>query len=209
MIGVLDYGVGNVDAFLRIYRNLNIDAIPVSTPEALKSVDGAILPGVGAFDVAMSRFNQSGLRPILEKRLSDNDLHLLCVCIGMHMLADESDEGLLPGLCVVPGSVRRIESAGVAAEPLLLPHMGWNSVTPCNEKGNIWDDIKVDQGFYFLHSYKFECNSEDSVLATSSYGSRFVSAIKKFKVYGFQFHPEKSGENGLRLLENFANEIRT
>ena len=201
MIKIIDYGLGNIQAFVNTYKRLGIPAERVTDPAALEGASHAILPGVGAFDRAMGLFMESGFQAPLERLVANTNLRVLGVCVGMQMLADGSDEGQLPGLGWVPGRVRRIDCMEKAKD-LPMPHMGWNNVTP-RAGASLFDGIE-DPRYYFLHSYYFESRSEDQVIATAEYGDRFDSAVANGNVYGVQFHPEKSHHWGQALLRNFA-----
>ncbi len=203
MIGIVDYGIGNVLAFANVYRRLNIPVIAARTPDELRRASRIILPGVGAFDKAMESLDNSGLREPLEERVKGGGVPLLGVCIGMHMLAGASDEGNGSGLGWVPGHVRRF-NRDHPVRTRFLPHMGWNDVSPVDDHG-LFAGLGAGARFYFLHSYYFECDDTDSVLASTEYGSSFCSAVGYGKIFGVQFHPEKSHRFGVRLLQNFAH----
>jgi len=205
MIGVLDYGVGNIGAFLRIYHSHNVDAKPVSVPDDFNHIDKIILPGVGSFDSAMEALNKSGIRDTLDEFVLTRSLPLLGVCIGMHMLGKYSEEGSAEGLNYIQGRTKKI-SASSSNLSILLPHMGWNDIqkVQCDP---IWSGIDEKEGFYFLHSYHFDTENKSSIIGTSDYNGAFACAIMSKNVYGFQFHPEKSLANGIRLLLNFAGDL--
>ena len=200
MIGILDYGVGNVGAFLRIFHNQNIKAIPIKVSKDFSKIDKLILPGVGSFDGAMSKLNNSGLRSELDKFVLENEKPLLGVCIGMHMLGLSSEEGSEKGLGYIKGHTVHI---GTKTPRVMLPHMGWNNIT-INSASPIWTDINLQEGFYFLHSFVFEALDQNSIFAVTTYHDEIVCAVKNKNIYGFQFHPEKSLGNGIQLLTNFA-----
>lgn len=201
MIRIIDYGLGNIQAFVDIFRRLNKAVDVARTGSDLDDSSHIILPGVGAFDWAMSRLNASGMREPLEQRVVGQGVPLLGVCVGMQMLARGSAEGRLTGLGWVPGRVERFpREAGGAALP--VPHMGWNDVSP-REDCALFRGI-ADPRFYFLHSYYFVADSADSVLAETAYGDTFASAVGSKNVYGTQFHPEKSHHWGVTLLRNFV-----
>ncbi len=201
MIRIIDYGLGNIQAFLNVYKRLGIPAERVTDPAGLGGASHVILPGVGAFDRAMTLFDQSGFRAPMEKLIATTDLRVIGICVGMQMLADGSDEGQLPGLGWVPGRVRRIDSLE-AAKGLPMPHMGWNDVEARGD-GRLFAGLD-DLRYYFLHSYYFECADDGQILATAEYGERFSCAVANANVYGVQFHPEKSHHWGQALLGNFA-----
>lgn len=203
MIGVLDYGIGNVGAFLRIFHSQNIRAIPITEASDVSKVDKIILPGVGAFDTAMSKLNSSGLRASLDDFVLGEEKPILAVCIGMHMLGLDSDEGTAKGLGYIKGHTLHMGKNGSPGPCKLLPHMGWNDVSILGDSA-IWDKIDIDQGFYFLHSYAFKALDPKSVIGVSTYHNEIACAVRSDNIYGFQFHPEKSLGNGIQLLTNFA-----
>lgn len=202
MIHILDYGLGNVQAFLTMYKRLGIEAKTASTDGDLVNVSQLILPGVGAFDHAMQLFNDSGLRKPVEKLVFEFNIPVLGICVGMQMLSESSDEGSLAGLGWVPGHVKSFKSNPKSLN-LPMPHMGWNDVTPV-QGSKLFNGIEQDSRFYFLHSYYFECLSKQNVEASAFYGSDFHCAVKNDHIYGVQFHPEKSHHWGAALLRNFA-----
>ena len=202
MIGVLDYGVGNVGAYLRIFHSQNISVMPVRSVNDFKLVDKIILPGVGAFDSAMRKLNESGLRDMLDQVVLKQNKPLLAVCIGMHMLGGHSEEGSLTGLGYIAGVTKKLPNSSMG-KTLILPHMGWNEIGIIRDE-DVWAGINATEGFYFLHSYAFFPDTTDSIIGTSDYGFKFACAVRSSNIYGFQFHPEKSLSNGLRLLRNFA-----
>jgi glutamine amidotransferase len=198
MIGVIDYGLGNVKAILNIYGRLGMAAMAVRLPAELEQCSHLILPGVGAFDWAVSRLEQSGLKVGLKEAVLARELPVLGICVGMQMLADSSDEGELSGLGWIPGVVKKFSAAN-----LPLPHMGWNSVEPMGSKSLFASDASAID-FYFLHSFYFEPAADEHVLASTSYGGTFASAVRRGHIFGVQFHPEKSHGAGIDLLKNFA-----
>jgi imidazole glycerol-phosphate synthase subunit HisH len=205
LIGVLDYGVGNVGAFLRIFHSQNIPAVRVNSSTSFHKVDKMVLPGVGAFDSAIGKLNSSGLRDSLDNFVLNLELPLLGVCIGMHMLGNCSEEGIDRGLGYIDGETKKLSGESLRY-PYFLPHMGWNDIQ-ADIREPIWDGIDLEQGFYFLHSFGFYPASDDASIGVSDYHGEFVCAVKSKNVYGFQFHPEKSLSNGIRLLTNFASNL--
>ena len=202
MITIIDYGLGNVLAFVNVYNRLNI---PVRVAKSTAELEGAtrlILPGVGSFDHAMEQLDRSGMRLRLEQLVGEERLPVLGICVGMQMLAKGSDEGRLAGLGWIDGQVRKFKLDEMPPGTC-LPHMGWNDVAPA-ASGGLLSGLEDDARFYFLHSYYFECNDEASILARTDYGSAFACAVRRDNVYGVQFHPEKSHHFGSRLLSNFA-----
>ena len=203
MIAIVNYGLGNVEAFANIYRRLKIDVCITSSVNDLKSADKIILPGVGAFDWAMTLLNKSGLRDCLDEIVLVDKIKVLGICVGMQIMASRSQEGKLNGLDWISGEVCRLDTNN-SKQKTLLPHMGWNNVIP-SRKGEIFSGLESGGYFYFLHSYHFIASDESSVLANTEYNGSFASSVYAENVYGVQFHPEKSHSCGIKLLENFAN----
>lgn len=200
MIGVVDYGLGNVQAIINIYNNLGIPAVRFNSSSLSDSVTRIILPGVGAFDSAMRMLESSGLRDGLNDLVFNKNLPVLGICVGMQIMANRSEEGTRPGLGWIPGEVKLLDSDSSASK-LSLPHMGWNDILP--QHHYLFENIP-DPRYYFLHSYCFVPLSSEHVLATAEYGQSFAAAISNGCVIGVQFHPEKSHHWGIELLKNFA-----
>lgn len=201
MIGILDYGLGNVCAFENIYRRLRIAAKSVRTPEELMSADRLILPGVGAFDRSMTRLADSGMLGALNDRVLQDGVPVLGVCVGMQIMAESSDEGARSGLGWIPGRVERFHDYFFKTRTH-LPHMGWNDVE-VSINNPLFSGLSNPQ-FYFLHSYFLAPADDGDVIARTSYGQVFASAVRRGNIWATQFHPEKSHEWGVELLRNFA-----
>lgn len=202
MIGIIDYGLGNVRAFANVYKSLNLQAIIVNRPGELKNASKIILPGVGAFDYAMQKIDQSGMRPFLDEMVFERHVPVLGICVGMQMLAQSSDEGSMSGLGWIDGVVKRFNFSSLKKSPN-VPHMGWNNVKPLKING-LLNGLDHDARFYFLHSYYFHCRKNEDVIAVTDYGNEFACIVNSDNIFGVQFHPEKSHQWGIRLLENFA-----
>jgi imidazole glycerol-phosphate synthase subunit HisH len=202
MIAIVDYGLGNVQAIANIYKRLEIPATLARRPEDLIDASHLILPGVGAFDWAMSRLQASGMRDTLDELVLGKGRPVLGICVGMQMMAQGSDEGKLPGLGWFEAHVRRFDDSRFDS-PTHLPHMGWNDVQATDGQG-LFRELTQDARFYFLHSYYFAPKHPQDLLASADYGGRFACAVRRGQVHGVQFHPEKSHGWGIQLLKNFA-----
>jgi len=202
MIAIINYGMGNVLAFADVYKKLNIPAVIVRQAEELKNANKVILPGVGAFDHAMQRLEESGMRPFLDEMVLQRHVPVLGICVGMQMLAFSSEEGRLPGLGWIDGEVKRFNPSS-SRNNIRLPHMGWNNIKPLKPNALI-QGLDLDARFYFLHSYFLQDHRNEDVIAVTDFDGKFTCAVNSKNIYGVQFHPEKSHQWGIRLLENFA-----
>lgn len=205
MVGIIDYGVGNISAFRNIYKQLNIPVKIVSKEADLTDVEKIVLPGVGHFDYAMTRFKDSGMVEKINQMVIHEKTPVIGICVGMQMMAKRSDEGVLAGLGWIDAEVKKFDSSlTVGRTKLPLPHMGWNDIRP-ERTTPILTGLENDAQFYFLHSYYFVCNDENDKIASTNYGADFTCAANHSNVYGVQFHPEKSHKYGIQLLKNFAD----
>jgi glutamine amidotransferase len=202
MIGIVNYGSGNIRAIVNIYNRLNIHFEIIEDPTDVERADKLILPGVGAYDATMKKLLDSGLKSALDEEVLIKKKPVLGVCVGMQILGSGSEEGALPGLGWIKGKVKKFDLNKLREKPF-LPHMGWNTIEP---KFNhvIFNDLDYELGFYFVHSYYFETEDSRNILSTSIYGEEFASAVFNNNIFGMQFHPEKSHSNGIQLLKNFA-----
>ena len=202
MICIVDYGVGNIQAFLNLFKRLGVDARRADSHEALSGAKRLVLPGVGHFDHAMQRLNLSGMRPKLEELVLGAGVPVVGICVGMQMLAQGSDEGVLPGLNWVPGRVRAFADHPKSSV-LPMPHMGWNDLLPASGSRLFSNGFENSAQFYFLHSYYFDAEDKADVAATASYGLDFDAVVSRRNIHGVQCHPEKSHHWGEQLLHNF------
>ncbi len=203
MITIINYGLGNINAFVNVYKRLNVPFTVASKREELKDTKKLILPGVGAFDHAMKMLQDSGMRESLDKLVLVNKIPVLGICVGMQMLSESSEEGIMPGLGWINGKVKKFDASLIDRKPR-LPHMGWNTIKAVKEN-KLLDNIIDGSRFYFLHSYYFECHDPLNEIAETEYGVHFSCVVNNGNIFGVQFHPEKSHENGIQLLNNFAN----
>lgn len=199
-VTLVNYGLGNIQAFAHIYKRLNIPVEIAETSSQIENAEKLILPGVGAFDWAMKRLNDSGLREILDHVVLQKQVPILGVCVGMQMMAERSEEGVLPGLGWIDADVVRFDPVRIGDIP--LPHMGWNDAQPLTFDSLFWG-IEAPR-YYFLHSYCIVPRRLDNILATAYYGCEFTAAVCDKHIFGTQFHPEKSHQWGIKLLKNFA-----
>lgn len=202
MIGIINYGLGNIRAFANVLKQLNIPYMIAENGKDLQQADKLILPGVGAFDHAMGLLNRSGMREPLDELILEKSVPMLGICVGMQLLAESSEEGELPGLGWIPGRVKKLNTEELSGKTK-LPHMGWNNICPdCAHP--LFKNLLNKSRFYFLHSYYFECSDPMHSIATTNYGVIFSSAVASGKIHGVQFHPEKSHENGILIIKNFS-----
>ena len=202
MIGIINYGSGNVQAIANIYNRTNYKFKIIDKPEQLKFLDKLILPGVGDFDETIKVLDNSGLRDALNEQVVVNKKPVLGICVGMQILCNDSEEGNQKGLGWIEGNVKKFDILNIKEKPF-IPHMGWNNVAP-KINHDLFKDIDNELGFYFVHSYYFNTLKSQNILGTTFYGSEFTSAVFNDNIFGVQFHPEKSHSNGIQLLSNFA-----
>jgi glutamine amidotransferase len=202
MIGIINYGSGNIQAVANIYKRVGILHKIVNTVNDFEGTDKLILPGVGAFDTTMRVLNSSGLRDALDFHVLIKHKPVLGICVGMQIMSNGSEEGIESGLGWIKGKVKKFHVSNLEQKPY-LPHMGWNTVDPM-ENARLFNNIDKRLGFYFVHSYYFDTAENSSIMAQTNYGNLFTSAVYKDRIFGVQFHPEKSHSNGITLLTNFA-----
>lgn len=203
MITIIDYGVGNINAFVNVYKRLDIPTKIANSAADLEDVQKLILPGVGHFDHAIIELINSGMLNKLNELVLGKRIPVIGICVGMQLMANSSEEGTHKGLGWIDASVKKFDEAKIDLVTR-LPHMGWNDVIPV-VSNPLFDGLEKESLFYFLHSYFFDCNDKNNVLATTDYGYKFTSVAFSQNIYGVQFHPEKSHKYGEKLLHNFAN----
>lgn len=205
MISIIDYGNGNFSAIANIFKKLKINHQITKDKKKIANSDKYILPGVGSFDNTIYTLNKSGILDILEEEVLVKKKPILGICIGMQILSNESEEGELRGLGWIPGKVKKFNKLKLKELNLYLPHMGWNSIEKSGEDNSLLKNINLNQGFYFLHSYHFVSSLDTNSVAISNFDISFSCIVRNENIYGVQFHPEKSHDNGIQLLLNFAN----
>lgn len=206
-VGVVDYGVGNIGSIARALDELRVRPVIVDRAADLHVMDCMILPGVGNFSDCASLLRAGGWMSALRDEVLGHGRPLLGVCVGMQLLADSSTEGVdqqssqsTPGLGLVPGRVKHLRELGCTFR---IPHVGWNAVVRTPHAGSLFEGISDGTDFYFVHSYALVADDAQDVLATTDYGTAIPAAVRHGRVWGTQFHPEKSSRAGFRLLGNF------
>lgn len=202
-VAVIDYDMGNLHSACKGLEKAG--AVPRITysPEEILNADGVVLPGVGAFDPAMRHIRERNLEPVIKDAIASGK-PFLGICVGLQLLFDGSEEGNERGLGIVPGMVKRFQS-----EPdITIPQMGWNQLELTQNSFSLWSNLPVDPYLYFVHSYYVDPIEKDIVAGTVTHGTQKVTAaISKDNLMAVQFHPEKSADNGLRILSNFVTSI--
>lgn len=200
MLAIVDYGAGNLTSVGRALSHLGSDFKITANPDELMQADGIIFPGVGHAGQAMRQLVSTGLDKTLALAV-ERQKPLLGICLGCHILLQSSEEGQTTTLGLLPGQCKRFRPDPGNGEPVNIPHMGWNSLRQCRPSP-LLEGIDKDSEFYFVHSY-YPCPADDLVIATTSHGTEFCSFYGRDGLWAVQFHPEKSGKAGLRLLANF------
>ena len=204
MTVIVDYGVGNLFSLKSSFASLGVDVTVSSRKEDLQNADRIILPGVGAFGDAAEKLRASGLYETLLNEAA-NGKPLLGICLGMQLLFEKSYEyGEHEGLGLIPGEIRPI--ADVIPADYKIPHIGWNALDFSENKSSLFRYIKDGDHVYFVHSF-YATGCKDFTIASSEYGAPLTAAVQKGKIFGCQFHPEKSGKVGLSILKAFCEEV--
>jgi imidazole glycerol-phosphate synthase subunit HisH len=197
-IAVLDYGMGNLRSVEKAFEHVGARAVVTNDPAQVLAAAGVVLPGVGAFPKAMESIRRLGLDKLVDERLAAG-VPLLGICLGMQLLFERSTElGGAEGLGLLEGEVRPLDAPG-----LKVPQIGWNAIG-WKRASRLCQGLPDPCGFYHVHSFAPHPADPADTLATAEYGTVFATAVEREPVYGVQFHPEKSGPAGLRLLENFT-----
>jgi glutamine amidotransferase len=204
-ITIVDYGLGNVGSVLNMLRYLGVEAESSADPCEIDRADKLILGGVGAFDAGMERLKQRSLVDPLNEAVMGRGVPVLGICLGMQLMTERSEEGASDGLGWVPGETVRLRDPG-ADSRLRIPHMGWNEVRILRECP-LAEGLPSDSRFYFVHSYHVVCRDAADVVATTEYGGTSCAMLQKGRIFGTQFHPEKSHRFGMTVLRNFASMV--
>jgi len=203
MIAIIDYKMGNIKSLENAIGFLGCKSCVTNQADIILTADKIILPGVGAFDVAMKNLKKYQIIEPLTKAVFENNIPILGICLGMQLLATLGEEnGLTEGLGWINGTVRRFSFDD---EKIRIPHIGFNSVDYVDKSPNLFEGLTKGADFYFVHNYRMICEDNADVSSWTYYGEKFVSGVQKGNVFGTQFHPEKSQSNGLKLLKNFIS----
>lgn len=200
MIVIIDYGVGNIGSISSMLNKIGAKSMVSCKDSDIQNASKIILPGIGAFDKAMSELNNRDLISSLRKAVIENNKPVLGICLGAQILGNSSEEGELPGLGWINMEVKRFSNPS-----LRIPHMGWNFVKPTRNSLLFDLESSHESRFYFVHSYYMSCKSNKDIIALSYYGDDFACAVNKNNIFGVQFHPEKSHKFGFNLLQKFAH----
>jgi glutamine amidotransferase len=202
-IAIVDYGAGNLRSVQKAFEKLGFQASLTKDKAEIRGAKGVVLPGVGSHDAAITELRSAGLETVIEEIIALGK-PFLGICLGYQMLFQTSEEGQMGGLGVIEGKVKKFDFSGSPlADELTVPHMGWNRLV-FKHSSPIFDGIASGSMVYFAHSYYPAPADELIVSSTTDYGIEFASSITKGQVFAMQFHPEKSGEVGLRILRNFG-----
>ena len=203
MIAIIDYGLGNLGSIANMLKVIGEKSRITNQKEEIETSDGIILPGVGAFDAGMKKLEEYGMTEVIKEQ-AKNGKPILGICLGMQLLGRRSEEGVLPGLSLIPFECKKFSFDNTE---LKIPHMGWD-IVDFKQNHPILNGLIGQQRYYFVHSYHAVCDEETSVLMECDYGYNFAAAVVKDNVIGVQFHPEKSHDFGLALLSNYVDYCR-
>ena len=202
-VAIIDYGAGNLRSVEKAFQQAGVQAEITKDKAAIRGAKGVVLPGVGSFDAAINELRQLGLEAVIEEAIALGK-PFLGICLGLQHLFESSEEGKQKGLGILPGKVKKFKFTGTPWSNLSIPHMGWNRLL-FKHRAPILEGIEEGTMMYFAHSYYVEPADEWLIATRTDYGIEFVSAVWKANIFGLQFHPEKSGEVGLKILKNFGS----
>lgn len=202
MIGIVDFGMGNIGSIENMFRKIGVPAAISSDPAVLADADRLVLPGVGSFDRGMRNLEERGLVPVLRRHAFERKAPVLGICLGMQLFSRDSEEGTVPGLGWLDARTIKFRADGEDWSRK-FPHMGWNELQ-LKRSHPIFDGFEDKARFYFVHSFHVEPGTPEIEVARTDYGRSFVSAVASENIVGVQFHPEKSHRFGMALLSNFA-----
>jgi glutamine amidotransferase len=202
MITIVDYKTGNLGSIQNILKRIGEESVVTSEISEIARATKLILPGVGAFDTGMRNLAELNLIDILNRKVIEEKIPVLGICLGMQLLSRGSEEGSLPGLGWIDAETLRFRFHDT--NEYKIPHMGWNFILQ-NKTGKLFDNMYPDPRFYFVHSYFFKALKPEDILTSTTYEIEFTSSVERGNILGVQFHPEKSHKFGMKLLKNFVD----
>lgn len=203
MIVIVNYGLGNLGSIFNMLKRVGAEATISSNLTDIELADKLILPGVGSFEKGMNNLRENGFIPVLNKKVLQEKIPILGICLGMQLLSKRSEEGeKCDGLDWLDAETVKFNFDG-QSENMKIPHMGWNSIRR-QKNSPLFYELEEQARFYFVHSYHVKCRYKEDIIAKTTYGSDFVSSIEHENVLGTQFHPEKSHKFGMKLMKNFV-----
>jgi glutamine amidotransferase len=201
MIAIIDYNMGNIGSVANMIKHVGGTSLITNNVRDIANADKIILPGVGSFETGMQNLERLGLIEILNKKVLEEKVPVLGICLGMQLLSKSSEEGVSQGLGWI--NAKTVLFTFDNNEFLKIPHMGWNDVNINIKNVGLLKDMPDELRFYFDHSYYLLCDKKEDIMGTSEYGYEFTCAVHRDNIYGVQFHPEKSHKYGMRVFENF------
>ena len=205
MIVIVDYGMGNLGSVFKIVKKISDHVVISSKSDDILNANKIILPGVGSFAKGISNLTKLNCLDALNEKVLIDKTPILGICLGMQLFSNFSEEGSQKGLCWIDSVVHKFEINDKLTWK--IPNIGWNGIKILKPNNPLLNFINKDHYFYFVHSYHMKCENTDDVLSTSIYENEFVSSVNKDNIYGTQFHPEKSHDCGLKIIDNFINLI--
>lgn len=200
LIIIVDYGMGNIRSVQKAFERIKVPVKVTANADDILNAEQLILPGVGHFEKGIKNIKERGLFNCLNEAVLDKKIPILGICLGMQLMTEFSEEGNLEGFGWIKGKTKKFS---FESKELKIPHMGWNNLSIKNTN-SLFNGIKNENLFYFVHSYFVTCENEENILSETNYGIKFVSSFQRGNIYGCQFHPEKSHDAGLQVLKNFA-----
>ncbi len=202
MITIIDYNTGNLGSIKNMLKRIGIPSQITNDKEAIEQAEKLILPGVGHFDYGMQQLNNSGLIPILNKKVLEDKTPILGICLGVQLLTEGSEEGNEKGLGWIKGKTIAFDKTKLEANQK-IPNMGWADVANYSQS-KLFVEMPEEPRFYFVHSFHLQLENKNDCMVTANYGYNFAAGIEHENILGVQFHPEKSHKYGMKFLENFA-----